>query len=136
MPRLGKAAATGAGSWNFAISSNCAAPEAASKVLEHLLGTAEILKVTAVNGAMPATREAQAASPHYAPGGALRLFLEQTDKGVARVRPQTPAYPVISAAFAAAVQRIALGADVQRELNAAAQKIDNDLAANDGYGAK
>lgn len=133
MPRFGARAVTGAGSWNFGISKSCATVPAASKVLEHLMSKAEILKVTAVNGAVPATRAAQAESPYYGPGGPLRLAIEQANKGVSRVRPETPAYPVISAAFVEAVNNIVGGGSVQKELDKAVRKIDQDIEDNNGY---
>ncbi len=133
MPKLGREAVTGAGSWNFGITKNCPAPEAASKVLEFLMSKDQILRITAANGAVPATQEAQMDSPNYKTGGALSLYVEQSNKGIARVRPETPAYPVISAAFAEAVNNIVNGADVKKELDKAVKKIDTDIEDNNGY---
>ena len=135
MPRFGAKAVTGAGSWNFGISKSCETLPAASKVLEHLMSKAEILRITAQNGAVPATRAAQAESPNYGPNGPLRLYVEQANKGVARVRPETPAYPAITAAFAEAVNNIVGGGDVQKELDKAVKKIDLDIEDNKGYPA-
>ncbi len=132
MPRFGARAATGAGSWNFAISRSCGTPEAAAQVLEALISTPEILRVAAANAAVPATLEAQAASPLYGKDGPLRLYIEQARLGVARVRPQTPAYPVISAAFGDAVRAAVKGADVQAVLDQAAARIDAGSAAATG----
>jgi multiple sugar transport system substrate-binding protein len=133
MPKFGAHAVTGAGTWNFGISKSCETLPAASKVLEHLMSKAEILRVTAQNGAVPATKAAQAESPHYGPNGALKLYTEQAHKGVARVRPETPAYPTITAAFAEAVNNIVGGGDVQKELDKAVKKIDQDIEDNKGY---
>jgi multiple sugar transport system substrate-binding protein len=133
MPRFGAKAVTGAGTWNFGISKSCEALPAASKVLEHLMSKAEILRITAQNGAVPATKAAQAESANYGPNGPLRLYIEQANKGVARVRPETPAYPTITAAFAEAVNNIVGGGDVQKELDKAVKKIDEDIEDNKGY---
>lgn len=133
MPKLGRSAATGAGSWNFGITRNCPVPEAASKVLEFLMSKPEILRITAANGAVPATQEAQLDSPYYKAGGPLSLYVEQSSKGVARVRPETPAYPVIGPAFAEAVNNIVNGGDVKKELDKAVRKIDLDIEDNGGY---
>ena len=133
MPKFGAKAVTGAGSWNFGISKSCETLPAASKVLEHLMSKAEILRVTAQNGAVPATKAAQAESANYGPNGALKLYIEQANKGVARVRPETPAYPTITAAFAEAVNNIVGGGDVQKELDKAVKKIDQDIEDNKGY---
>ena len=40
--------------------------------------------------------------PEFGPGGAEHLYLQQLQGGTARPRPQTPAYPAITAAFAIA----------------------------------
>ena len=50
-------------------------------------------------------------------------------------RPVTPAYPVITNAFAEAVQNIVSGADVKAELDEAVQTIDQDIEDNRGYPA-
>lgn len=133
MPKLGAKAATGAGSWNFGLSSDCKAPDAAAKVLAHLMSKNEILRVTEGNGAVPATTAAQASSKNFAANGPLRLYVEQLNKGVAVVRPETPAYPAITSAFSEAMNNIFGGADVQKELDKAAKKIDQNIEDNKGY---
>lgn len=133
MPKLGARAATGAGSWNFGISSDCKAPDAAARVLAHLMTKEEILRVTEGNGAVPATTVAQAASKNYSANGPLRLYVEQLNKGVAIVRPETPAYPAISSAFSESMNNIFGGADVQKELDKAVRKIDQTIEDNKGY---
>lgn len=133
MPRFGAKAVTGAGSWNFGISANCADPKAAAAVLAHLMSPAEIARVTQANGAVPGTRTALAASADYKPGGPLALYVAQIDAGLAVVRPQTPAYPAITTAFAEAVNNIVAGGDAQKELDRAAKKIDQTIEDNRGY---
>lgn len=133
MPKFGAKAVTGAGSWNFGLSADCKAPDAAAKVLAHLMSKEEILRVTEGNGAVPATQAAQAADKNYGPNGALRLYVEQLNKGVAVVRPETPAYPAITSAFAESMNNIFGGADVQKELDKAVKKIDQNIEDNKGY---
>jgi multiple sugar transport system substrate-binding protein len=89
--------------------------------------------MTNANGAVPARKSAIAQSELYAEGGLLNIFVQQLEGGVAVPRPVTPAYPVISAAFDVAVRNIIAGADVQSELDAAVQKIDQDIMDNSGY---
>ena len=48
-------------------------------------------------------------------------------------RPPHPAYPTITSAFMQAVDQIFNGEDAQKALTAAAKKIDEDIADNDGY---
>lgn len=124
VPRFGARPVTGSGSWNFGIAAGCAQREAAARLIEHLMSREEILRITEVNGAVPATGQALAFSRECAPGGALRLYAEQLLSGQARVRPATPDYPAITAAFAEAVAKIVRGADVQATLDAAARRID------------
>jgi multiple sugar transport system substrate-binding protein len=50
------------------------------------------------------------------------------------MRPETPAYPVISSAFAKALQDIRDGGDVAEALDAAADAIRTNLESNHGYG--
>ena len=136
MPAFGAKAVTGAGSWNFGISADCKEPKAAAKVLAHLMSTPEILRVTEANGAMPGTNPALALSKDYGAKGDLRIFVQQARQGVALVRPETPAYPAISTAFAEAVNNIVAGADVKKELDRAANKIDQSIEDNRGYPVK
>jgi multiple sugar transport system substrate-binding protein len=136
MPRFGSRIVTGAGSWNWGISRNCTVPQAAAKVLDFILSKEEILRMTNVNGAVPARLSAVAESPNYGPNGALRLYVEQISQGMAVVRPETPAYPVISTAFGEAVNNVVAGAEVKVELQKAAKKIDQAIEDNQGYPAK
>ncbi|HUG25227.1 ABC transporter substrate-binding protein [Piscinibacter sp.] len=136
MPRFGSRAVTGAGSWNFGISAHCKDPKAAARVLAHLMSPAEVLRVTEANGAVPGTQTALAQSKEFGPGGALRIYAEQIREGIALVRPQTPAYPVITLAFSEAVNNIIAGGIVKKELDRAAKKIDRAIEDNRGYPVK
>lgn len=136
MPRFGRRAVSGAGSWNFGISADCKEPKAAARVLAHLMSPAEVLRVTQANGAIPGTNAALAQSKDHGPNGPLHVYAEQIREGVALVRPQTPAYPVISQAFSEAVNNIVAGGVVKKELDRAARKIDRAIEDNRGYPAK
>ena len=133
LPRFGPRLVTGQGSWNWGITTHCRRPRAAARFLEFLLQTPQVLAISDANGGVPGTRAAIARSPLYASHGPLRLFAEQLLDGYAVPRPRTPAYPVISSAFAAAFRAIRNGADVQRALNHAAAVIDRDIRDNHGY---
>ena len=134
-PQWGGRAVTGAGSWNFGISAHCKHPRAAARVLAHLMSAPEILRVTTVNGAVPGTDAALALSSDYGPTGPLRLYVDQLRSPVAVVRPETPAYPAITTAFAEALNNVMAGAAVQRELDRAARKIDEAIQDNRGFPA-
>lgn len=136
MPRFGSKAVTGAGSWNWGISSDCKQPQAAAAVLQHLMSKDEVLRVSAANGAVPGLSTALPDSPNFVAGGPLRLYLDQIFGGVALIRPQTPAYPAITTAFYEAVNNIIAGADVKKELDKAVKKIDQNIQDNKGYPVK
>jgi multiple sugar transport system substrate-binding protein len=61
------------------------------------------------------------------------LLVQQLKSERAIPSPNTPAYTVISKAFAEAVDNIIQGADVTSELTRAALTIDQDINAHNGY---
>jgi multiple sugar transport system substrate-binding protein len=133
MPDFGHGAKTGMGSWSWGITSNCKDPAGAWAFIKHLISPQEILRMTNNNGAVPARQSALAQSKLYSESGPLRLLVEQLESDRAIPSPNTPAYTVISKAFAEAVDHIINGADVKAELTRAAQTIDQDIDAHNGY---
>jgi multiple sugar transport system substrate-binding protein len=133
MPKFGGKAVTGMGSWNWGLTNACANPDAAWTFLEYLIGPDQILRMTNANGAVPARKSAIAQSDLFGEGGALNIFVQQLEGGVALERPVTPAYPIITSAFDEATLNIITGADVQTELDKAVEKIDQDIEDNQGY---
>ncbi|GAB4573734.1 MAG: extracellular solute-binding protein [Anaerolineae bacterium] len=133
MPKFGEKAATGMGSWNWGITSQCENPDGAWALLEFMLQPDQMTIMTDANGAVPSRISVLEADERYAEGGDLNIYFQQLTGGVAVPRPETPAYPVITAEFAKAVDEIASGADVQDALDAAVDAIDRDIEANDGY---
>lgn len=133
LPDFGHGLKTGMGSWSWAITSGCPDPQGAWAFLSHLMSPREILRMSSVNGAVPARRSALAQSPLYGPNGPLEVFAQQLFGGAGIPRPATPGYGTISKAFSKAVSAIIAGEDVQAELTRAARTIDEDIAANRGY---
>lgn len=133
MPKFGDKAVTGMGSWNWGLTSSCPNPDAAWAFMEFILSPDEILHMTNANGAVPSRKSAIAKSKLYGEGGPLNIFVQQLEGGVAVPRPVTPAYPVITQAYAEAVQNIVAGADVKAELDNVVKKIDQDIEDNQGY---
>jgi len=133
MPTFGEKAATGMGSWNWGLTSSCENPDAAWEFLNFLVSPEEILHMTNANGAVPARKSAIEMSDLFGEGGPLYVFVQQLEGGVALERPVTPAYPVITSAYAEAVNNIVAGADVQEELDKAVETIDLDIEDNQGY---
>jgi len=58
LPDFGRGIKTGMGSWAWAISSTCPAPEGAWAFMADLLSTDGIVRMTNLNGAIPARRSA------------------------------------------------------------------------------
>lgn len=135
MPIWPEQPATGMGSWNWGITTNCPNPDGAWAFLEYITEPEQILRMTNANGAVPARVSAIEQSELYAEGGPLNVFVQQLQGGVAIPRPATPAYPVITSSFAEAVNNIVAGADVQAELDTAVEEIDQDIEDNQGYPA-
>ena len=92
--------------------------------------------MTRADAAIPATLSAIRRSPNFAPGGPEHIYVQQLEDGIARPRPQTPAYPAITDAFSTAILEITRGYGVQQALNAAVRQIDDNLAANRFYRAQ
>ncbi|WP_198115520.1 extracellular solute-binding protein [Massilia rhizosphaerae] len=132
LPDFGRGVKTGMGSWAWAISSTCPAPEGAWAFMADLLSTEGILRMTNLNGAVPARRSALRRSPLYGAGGPLHLVVRQLELGGVP-RPATPAYGSLSQEFRNAIVNIVMGGDAQTELSNAADRIDREIAAHDGY---
>jgi multiple sugar transport system substrate-binding protein len=97
------------------------------------MSDAEVARAATASGAVPATKSVLNKDARYAPGGPLSIFVEQLQGGVAVVRPVTPAYPAITAAFSEAMNNIVAGGNVKAELDKAAKKIDQNISDNKGY---
>ncbi|MEU6350528.1 sugar ABC transporter substrate-binding protein [Streptomyces sp. NPDC047072] len=136
LPDFGRGTVTGMGSWQWGVTSGRADGDAVWRFLAYLLKPEQVHRMTEANGAVPATSSAVKLSPEYGEGGAEHLFIEQLTDGVARPRPQTPAYPAITEAFSRAFPKIMLDlAPVKATLDEAVAAVDKDLAAHDGYPA-
>lgn len=97
-----------------------------------LMQPEEILRMTDANGAVPSRYSAIEQRDVYEPGGDLNVFIQQLGE-TAVPRPATAAYAVITTVFQEAVENIAQGADVKRELDRAVSRINQDIQDNDGY---
>ncbi|WP_050901841.1 sugar ABC transporter substrate-binding protein [Microbacterium testaceum] len=135
-PNLGNGPKIGGGSWQWGISSSCNDAEGARKYLEFSFNDKYITQFADEQLVIPATEAATEASKYFnSTDGALRPFAEFS-KEYAVLRPETPAYAVISTTFETAAKDIMNGADVQSALDAAVTEIDTNISSNDGYGAK
>jgi multiple sugar transport system substrate-binding protein len=89
--------------------------------------------MTNESGGAPSRRSVLAQSKLYSETGPLYLIWQQLDSDRIVPRPITPAYATISRVFAEAMGNIINGADVEKELSRAAQEIDQDIKAHQGY---
>jgi multiple sugar transport system substrate-binding protein len=133
LPDFGHGVKTGLGSWSWGVTSTCQSPGGAWAFLSYLLSPEQVLRKTAVNGAVPSRRSVIARSPLYSTVGPLRIYAQQLAAGFGVPRPQTPGYGAIRQAFSEAVRRIIAGGDPQAELTRAAARIDEDITQHRGY---
>lgn len=132
-PDLGNGPKIGGGSWQWAISSSCADADGARAYLEFSFADEYITQFADNQIVIPATDAAAQASKYFGDDGVLRPFVEFS-QDYAVLRPETPAYAVISTTFETAAKNIMSGADVKSTLDQAVTDIDANIASNDGYG--
>ncbi|WP_067162613.1 sugar ABC transporter substrate-binding protein [Microbacterium sp. TNHR37B] len=132
-PDLGNGPKIGGGSWQWAISSSCNDADGAREYLEFSFNDKYITEFADNQIVIPATEAAAQASKYFGDDGVLRPFVEFSQK-YAVLRPETPAYAVISTTFETAAKNIMSGADVKGTLDQAVKDIDANIASNDGYG--
>lgn len=132
-PDFGTGPRTGAGSWQWGISADSPHITEASEFLSFLMQDEYLVAYSDATGNFPTTASAVEKSENYRPGGPLEPIYEVSTK-YAQVRPETPAYPVISSVFDKAMHDIMAGADVQVSLDQAVSDIDANIESNDGYG--
>ena len=131
-PDFGNGPKIGAASWQFGVSSSCEEVEGANQFIEFILQDEYIVAFANRIGLIPATANAAAQVPNYAPGGAFADFVTFSNEyGV--LRPPTPAYLAISTIYEKAVADIINGANAKQALDAAADEIDANMADNDFY---
>jgi multiple sugar transport system substrate-binding protein len=133
LPDFGEGVRTAQGSWQWAVGSNAEDPDAAWAWIEYTLEPEQQRLMAEASGAIPARRSVANADPKFAPGGDLRLYVEQHEQGISQPRPTTPAYVTVSDAFNQAIQDIIDGGEVRQALDEAVADIDQDIEDNDGY---
>ncbi|GAB3813572.1 extracellular solute-binding protein [Tessaracoccus terricola] len=133
-PDLGAGPKIGGGSWQWGIASSCsgAALDGARAYLEFSFAPEYVSAFADKQIVIPATETGTEGSEYFGEEGVLRPFTELTQFAV--LRPETPAYAVISTTFQTAAMDIMNGADVKETLDQAVADIDADIENNDGYG--
>lgn len=123
VPDFGAGPKIGAGSWQWAIGSRCAHPEAARDFIAHLVSTDEIVAFSDATGLMPTSAAAADRSQHFRNGAFGRTFFDFA-RTQAVARPATPLYPLISSSFERALQEVREGADAAQALDRAVEAIE------------
>lgn len=132
-PDFGNGSRIGAASWQLGISANSEHQEGANAFIEFALQDEYLAAFSDGLANIPATLGAAAMTENYAPGGPLEIFFELSNQQ-GTLRPPTPAYLSAALTFEKALADMANGADVQEALDAAADEINADIEANNGYG--
>jgi multiple sugar transport system substrate-binding protein len=123
----------GAGSWQWAISSACEAPEVGDAWINFLLEPERVAAIADAQNVIPGRADARPLTEKFKEGGELAPFYDLLAEQ-ALIRPPTPAYLTIAKIFEKAAADIANGADVQETLDAATDEINSDIENNNGYG--
>jgi multiple sugar transport system substrate-binding protein len=131
-PDFGNGPKIGGASWQWGMSSACAAKDGAAEYLKFSAQPKYYVEYAKTLGLIPANTDAAATVPNFAPDGKYRVFLDLSQK-FAEVRPVSPAYPYISSTFSKAVSDILAGGDAQKILDKAAADIDNNIKTNGNY---
>ena len=132
-PAFGAQPRIGAGSWQWAVSSSCPHPEGARQFIEFLISTPEITAFSQATGLMPTSEAAANATALYRPGAFGRSLFEYA-RAYGVLRPETPAYPMLSSSFERALKEVREGGDSAEALDRAVEAIQQDLKRNRNYG--
>jgi len=132
LPDFGAGTRSGQGSWQWAVSAEADA-DASWAFIEFTLEPEQMERMAEASGALPSRSSVAESTEKFGPGGPAELFRIQLEEGFTVPRAPHPAYPTISSAFNQAIQDIIDGGDVQAALDEAAETIDGDIEANEGY---
>ena len=133
LPDFGEGAATGQGSWQWAISSYSEDPDAAWAWIEFTLQPEQQQAIAEASGAIPSRQSVAEGTEKFGPGGDLELYVTQHEQEISVPRPPHPSYPTISSAFNQAIQTIIDGGEVKGALDQAVAEINGDIEDNEGY---
>jgi multiple sugar transport system substrate-binding protein len=98
-----------------------------------MISTKEIAAFSVETGLMPTSEAAADVTPMYRVGGYGRDYFEFARR-FAVLRPETPAYPLISSSFERAMKEVREGGDAAEALDRAVEAIQQDLKRNRDYG--
>ncbi|MFQ5470720.1 MAG: extracellular solute-binding protein [Gammaproteobacteria bacterium] len=132
LPDFGQGSRSAAGGWGWSITRNSQFVQEAMRFIEYLYEEKEMLVRANETGSVPATYSAVGHSDPFAGKTLSNLSVKQLD-AVSSVRPQTAAYPVITAAFQNAFDEIIHHSDVKKSLDKAVRIIERDISDHQDY---
>lgn len=114
------------GSMAYGITTLSDNPEEAYEVMHWMTNEESTIGLSEVTGMPPTRHSAFDKMEHYdeLPWSIMREQVTQT----AHARPQTPAYPVLTDAFAQAFHAAALGEDVEEALNQQIDRVEREIS--------
>lgn len=124
-PTLGKNTSP-SGSWALSISKDSKNQEQAAEFIKFITNKENSLSL-AKTISMPASRKSALESIEEYENTQLKVIKDQL-KNTAIPRPVTPAYTIVTAKFAQALNDIMIGANVENSLNKAAKDIDLNIS--------
>jgi multiple sugar transport system substrate-binding protein len=131
-PDFGNGPKVGGGSWQWGVSSGCAAPEGAQAYMRFAANPKYFVAFANALGLIPVDTKVVDKVRDYAPGGDAAVFLDFAKK-YAVIRPPTAAYPFISSTFQKATLDILAGGDPKSILDKATEDIDDNIKQNGNY---
>jgi multiple sugar transport system substrate-binding protein len=132
LPNFGNGTKSPNGTWIWGISAKSDTPELAGQFVNFMLTDKDYRAYQVEKAGFPGMKSFAAESPLYAEGGPMQVAVEQAAMAAVPRAPH-PAYPVLTNTFMEAVDEIFNGGDVQEALTKAAEKIDEEIADNDGF---
>lgn len=121
-----KAYASGAGSWNIAITKQCKNKELAYKVLQALTGKEGTKSYCTKTKNIPARKSILESEPMFNEGHLWGIINAQVMNN-SKARPVTPVYPQISEALMDCYNALAFGEDVDKAMEEAVNKMEKAL---------
>ncbi|AEF54524.1 ABC transporter substrate-binding protein [Marinomonas posidonica] len=135
VPDFGHGARIGGGSWHWAMTESCSYPEAAKDLLTFLMTAEEQAAVSKVIGIFPTNANALELTDSYSEEGRWRMLFDFS-KRFSILRPETPAYAVISSSYKKAISDILNDMPPKLAFDIAVENIKVAFERNQNYGAR
>lgn len=138
IPNFGHGVYTGSGSQTWGITTKAeknGTVEECAVILKELLKPEYVQGMSDANGSIPGLRSVLEKDPKYAEGGALYLFREQLEGGIAVNRPHTPAAVYVRATIGQTLRDILAYGNAKEAMEEITADIDQ-LIEDNNYNSK